>query len=363
MMTEECGGIIMKYCMQCGTGIEDDALFCIMCGARQTLPDTPTEVSETKTASPPLQETTSEAVSETATTSDSDTASDRVPQTASVPKPVGVDAPIPETAPGSEVVYVPPIGDAAYEELREAVMPVRQPEKPKRSPLPWILTAVGGTLVLALLIVMTIWAIRVFAPNDAPTFYPAQSQTAATTMPADSLTTAPTTAPTTMTAATTTTTKRSDGVVDPSFEVGEGETMHVKTRDGDPLNLRKGPDTTYEKICQIPNYSSLTVYGRERGWAYVSVVHEGQTRFGWVKDDYVAAGDTNVIPYDPPLVYHVNSSDGIVLRAGAGTEYAKVDKGIPNNFELRAYERKGEWLYVYVPARDEWGWVLDDYVD
>ena len=33
------------YCRECGRNIEDESLFCVICGARQNAPDTATEHS------------------------------------------------------------------------------------------------------------------------------------------------------------------------------------------------------------------------------------------------------------------------------------------------------------------------------
>ena len=63
----------------------------------------------------------------------------------------------------------------------------------------------------------------------------------------------------------------------------EGFTAYVRTN-GDVLNMRKGPGTSYEIIAEIPNGTAINVYGIENGWYYIYYNY----KYGFVSKDWVS---------------------------------------------------------------------------
>ncbi len=106
----------------------------------------------------------------------------------------------------------------------------------------------------------------------------------------------------------------------------------------DVLNVRTGPGTSYDKVVQIPNGSSCTVYTAKtsNGWYYVE--YEGA--YGYAAGNKIALGQTATATC---------KADLLNVRTGPGTSYDKVVQ-IP----------RGDTCVAYPDIKAN-GWVLVEY--
>lgn len=113
----------------------------------------------------------------------------------------------------------------------------------------------------------------------------------------------------------------------------------------DGVNLRSGPDTTYEILFQLPQGYPLQVLSTKGDWLKVSDYENDK---GWV---YKSLVDST-----PYVIVKVKESN---VRSGPGTNHAKVGS-VARDVILRKLETKGEWLQVEHPQLK--GWVHDNLV-
>lgn len=105
------------------------------------------------------------------------------------------------------------------------------------------------------------------------------------------------------------------------------------------LNVRSGAGTNYSVVKVYPNGTRFDALEIQGEWA--------RTPSGWVNLKYCKLAEKS--GYTRGL-YVVNTSAGLNVRTGAGTNY-KVVKTYPNGTRFDTYEIRGEW------ARTPSGWV------
>ena len=150
------------------------------------------------------------------------------------------------------------------------------------------------------------------------------------------------------------------------------KTMYTTAQGG--LYLREGPGQQYNIIYLINYGTAITVQKIENNWAYTSVA--GLT--GWCSCDYLtdnasalqqqttapASSDPNTLVYPDNWVdygYHgyVNTTDGLYLRLGPGTNYSIIDL-IPYGTEVAEEGWYGDWIFIKYNGR--YGWVNSQFI-
>ena len=75
--------------------------------------------------------------------------------------------------------------------------------------------------------------------------------------------------------------------------------------------------------------------------------------------DYLTVKPQTFFPESEIVTYRVNSSDGLRMRAGPGTEYDTLAT-IANSTALEALAKDGSWIFV--KYSNQYGWMLTDYM-
>lgn len=130
----------------------------------------------------------------------------------------------------------------------------------------------------------------------------------------------------------------------------------VKTNDGSPLNLRKGPGTEYDVITTIPNGHTVMILDNQGAWAKVNY---GNFE-GWVNMDYVEEQTTVpsvVNPVVPTTNANNNTQSGETEQGGYLYSYAGFNPQVisidPNNWELTLLNRHYTLPDGYTPQLAE----------
>lgn len=131
-----------------------------------------------------------------------------------------------------------------------------------------------------------------------------------------------------------------------------------------PLNVRKGPRTSYEKLGTIAQGKSFDITGKAKdknGDFWYRFKFEGSN--GFVHSDYVrtvkAAESVTV------KTATVTSSDGLNARSGAGTNYSVLTvlkEGTVLTVTGTQKDNKGNLWYKYKYSSSKTGYVISDYV-
>lgn len=138
----------------------------------------------------------------------------------------------------------------------------------------------------------------------------------------------------------------------------EGFTGYVRTN-GDVLNMRKGPGTTYEIIAEIPNGTDIIVYGYENGWYYIYY----NLKYGFVSKDWLSLGEPPVTEKKSSYLgkgYVDTIDDDLNLRKSASTD-SEVLTTIPKNTKLELYSADNSGWY-YTSYNGKSGYVSADWV-
>jgi len=115
------------------------------------------------------------------------------------------------------------------------------------------------------------------------------------------------------------------------------ETVIVET---DVLNVRSGPDVTYDRIGQVILGQQLAVEEERDGWFKI---RSGNNDFGWVIKDYVA-----LKPQDLVITGSV-----VNIRTGPGTNFTKVTS-LPKGTKVTAIDFQKDWYQIKSSAGTGW---------
>jgi len=107
----------------------------------------------------------------------------------------------------------------------------------------------------------------------------------------------------------------------------------------DGVNLRSGPETTYEVLFQLPAGYPLKVLAHKGKWLKVSDYENDK---GWIFSPLVSKKRYVI----------VKVKEGNV-RSGPGTQYDKVGK-VVREVILRSVDRKGDWIKISHPRLTGW---------
>jgi len=122
------------------------------------------------------------------------------------------------------------------------------------------------------------------------------------------------------------------------------------------LNVRDGAGTNYKINTTVKKGEVYTIVDEDNGWGKL------KSGAGWISLAYtINPTDTNVATIETNNkskyvlgLYVVNTSSGLNVRKGAGTNYSRV-KIYKNGTRFDTYEIKGDW------ARTPSGWVNLNY--
>ncbi|MCI5144261.1 MAG: peptide-binding protein [Candidatus Electrothrix sp. AR3] len=107
----------------------------------------------------------------------------------------------------------------------------------------------------------------------------------------------------------------------------------------DGVNLRSGPDTTYEILFQLPAGYPLQVLERRKDWIKV---RDYENDRGWIY-----AGLVSTTPY---VIVKVEDGN---IRSGPGIEYDKTGKVI-RDVILKKIGEQNDWLKISHPRLTGW---------
>lgn len=167
-----------------------------------------------------------------------------------------------------------------------------------------------------------------------------------------------------------TTEKTDDTGAKSADNAGYPKSMYVTSEDG--LLLRKEPGTDKEEIGGMKYGDEIKVEKVENGWAYTTV--DGKS--GWcsaeyltenkseIKSDKTASGNdanrtvepTSIV--DPAEHGKTDSSDGVNMRYGPGTDYGVIET-IPDQAEVVAKGWEDGWVYIEYNGKN--GWIKSEY--
>lgn len=141
---------------------------------------------------------------------------------------------------------------------------------------------------------------------------------------------------------------------------GSGTGTYTVTA-SDFLSLRTGPGSGYTEIDRLGYGTSVKVQSFSGNWAKVYVPSTGET--GYVYVGYLKKGGSSGSSSGSSsgTEYTVHVSDFLALRSGPGTGYDEIDR-LSNGTIVRVNSFSGNWANVYVPSRDEWGYVYTSYI-
>ncbi len=105
----------------------------------------------------------------------------------------------------------------------------------------------------------------------------------------------------------------------------------------DAVNVRSGPDTSYNKVATVKLGQTYPVLASKNGWYKIQV---NNTLTGWVIDTYAKILSENDLPD------HITISSGLVnIRSGPGTSYDKVGE-LKAGETLQVIGQSGDWYKV-----------------
>jgi alpha-tubulin suppressor-like RCC1 family protein/uncharacterized protein YraI len=130
--------------------------------------------------------------------------------------------------------------------------------------------------------------------------------------------------------------------------------------DTELLNLRAGPDKSYDVVTTMPKGAEVTVQKTEGDWACVS--YQGQE--GWCSlkylsfDEQEAPSTEQTTAPDYPMAY-VKVSSVLNLRTGPGQSYDLITT-MPDGAKVYVQKTEGNWAYV--SYQDQEGWCSLKYL-
>ncbi len=118
--------------------------------------------------------------------------------------------------------------------------------------------------------------------------------------------------------------------------------------EGGFTNVRKGPGTKYEIVCQIQDGMFLQFSAGTNGWYKVYETYtDGSSpqMLGYMSANKIVVPQRSGVTKQ---VVHVVDEDGYTnVRKGPGTKYAIVDKVRDGSFILVSGGQEDKWLKIY----------------
>lgn len=150
------------------------------------------------------------------------------------------------------------------------------------------------------------------------------------------------------------------------------ETYVVNNSGG--VNVRTGAGSEYNRVGAACNGAAFDIVKKDGSWGYTnSILCTNGWQSGWVCLDYCyLSGSANssvpTVSTQPTAesasgTYTVNSSNGVSVRTGAGTDYSRVGAA-RNGITFEITKKCGSWGYTpSIQCTNGWqsGWVNLDY--
>ncbi|MDD5091844.1 MAG: SH3 domain-containing protein, partial [Candidatus Wallbacteria bacterium] len=122
-----------------------------------------------------------------------------------------------------------------------------------------------------------------------------------------------------------------DPVPTPDPIPGEGNPGIVNSSDG--ANVRKGPDTSYSIIVNLPHGSEVKVTGEKDGW-FTVIIPDGQS--GYIYKNLIVTGTD----------LKTGTTSGTVnVRKGPGTDFS-ILATLASGAQVRIFSQSGDWYEV-----------------
>ncbi len=136
----------------------------------------------------------------------------------------------------------------------------------------------------------------------------------------------------------------------PTADAGETYLVQVTST----LNVRLGPDTSYDRIGAVTNDTQLYIYETANGWG--RILWNGEA--AWVSLSYVKPLKDTALTEAIPGYYQVTAAQ-LHVRAGAGTGYDSLGT-LSEGDVICATERSGIWCKIEFNGRT--GWTSANYL-
>jgi len=144
------------------------------------------------------------------------------------------------------------------------------------------------------------------------------------------------------------------------------------------VNIRSGPDLTFEKIGLLRNGESAEVVGVSQDGLWWVIQLPNEDSVGWISKDYVIPTNTEDVPVTrlsgvtqeriPPTPApgspSLTAAYPVNIRTGPGIEYVVVGQlGQGQTAEVMGVDRDGLWVAIKLPSQqNDLGWVAAAYV-
>ncbi len=138
----------------------------------------------------------------------------------------------------------------------------------------------------------------------------------------------------------------------------EGYTVHVISRNGQGVNLRTGPSTSYPSIGLIPVGTKATMISSGKTWSRISI----NGLEGYMMSVYLTRETPRVSGQEHAhgefYVYHP-SGEHVNLRKGPGFDYETIGS-YASGTEVNVLTTEGEWYFVKI--KSTYGFMLRKYI-
>ncbi|MDD4752629.1 MAG: SH3 domain-containing protein, partial [Desulfitobacteriaceae bacterium] len=131
-------------------------------------------------------------------------------------------------------------------------------------------------------------------------------------------------------------------------------TVQVKT---EILNVRSGPDTSFDRIGQVKMGERYIVCGKENGWLKIEL---SGGKAGWISDNYVdKLPEEQSAPQkeEKPAGEIIVTGDQVNVRSGPDTSFSKISS-LEKGTRLPLLLHEKGWYQVKL-ASGNTGWVAD----
>ena len=138
----------------------------------------------------------------------------------------------------------------------------------------------------------------------------------------------------------------------PSSTVLSGKVGRIN---GERVNLRKGPSTSYDSIAKLTKDTAVTIIAQSGKWYQVKVDSTGKE--GYVFAKYVTL-PAEELKFDLPATIN---HDNVNLRSGPSTGFTGTTRLVKDT-AVTVIGTSGNWFHIKVDATGKDGWVYKDYV-
>lgn len=151
--------------------------------------------------------------------------------------------------------------------------------------------------------------------------------------------------------------------------VGHAQTTFMQVtgvRQGDTLNVRTGPGSTFQDIGDIQPDEVVLVLGYDATGNWAKLRYQGQIAFvssRYLKPPYRTNGSS--ITTGPHQVTGIKANDpdgGLVVRDGPGTSFTNIGV-LLNHTQVHVIQRSNDGKWAMIPVGNGVGWVSTAYLD